>query len=144
LTLGICRTLAFIYCHNDFTAHPARHIHGQKPGAKLMQLAAEGFRRGKAKHPHLFVAAWYPGVGNMTNGSEPYDNYTTAFSSLMRDGTFDLAMFEAYDHCAGLCAGPDGPCWPDDKNMFCADTGITEYYPRFQYARAQGWISRGR
>ena len=35
----------------------------------------------------------------------------------MKDGTIDLAMFEAYDHCAGLCAGKDGPCWPNDHGM---------------------------
>ena len=50
-----------------------------------MSLAAEGYRRAKKLRPHLFIAAWNPGFGAEPDG---------VFSGLMKDGTFDLAMFE--------------------------------------------------
>ena len=57
------------------------------------------------------------------------------FSGLMKDGTFDIAMFEAYTYCPGLGN------WPNDANM-CSNTGIEGYYPRLRYARSEGWINR--
>eukprot|EP01045_Picozoa_sp_COSAG04_P020957 COSAG04_NODE_2205_length_4530_cov_1.886958_6_plen_91_part_00 len=59
-----------------------------------MALAAEGYRRAKKLRPHLFIAAWNPGFGAEPDG---------VFSGLMKDGTFDLAMFET---CARSPARP--------------------------------------
>ena len=73
----------------DLTGPKWGHIPGDIPGEKKMALAAEGFRQGKKLHPHLFVAAWNPGSSAEPDGM---------FSGLMKDGTFDLAMFETYNH----------------------------------------------
>ena len=61
------------------------HEPGEMPGVKKMSLAAEGYRRAKKLRPHLFIAAWNPGFGAEPDG---------VFSGLMKDGTFDMAMFE--------------------------------------------------
>eukprot|EP01052_Picozoa_sp_SAG31_P003171 SAG31_NODE_119_length_23948_cov_9.957105_18_plen_253_part_00 len=61
------------------------HKPGDIPGERKMALAAEGYRRAKSLRPHLFIAAWNPGFGAEPDG---------VFSGLMKDGTFDLAMFE--------------------------------------------------
>jgi hypothetical protein len=63
------------------------HLPGQIPGVKKMSLAAKGLRQGKKQHPSLFVAAWNPGSSVEKDG---------IFSSLVKDHTFDLAMFETY------------------------------------------------
>ena len=63
------------------------HLPGQIPGVKKMSLAAKGLRKGKKQHPSLFVAAWNPGSSAEKDG---------IFSGLVKDHTFDLAMFETY------------------------------------------------
>ena len=111
-----------------------------------MALAAEGFRQGKAAHPELFVAACMccssvPTVnqlplfnsdcdcpaltGNPGMSAEP----DGIFSSLMKDGTFDLAMFEAYTVYPPAYGPPPS-----------AD--ISAWFPRMEYARKEGWLNR--
>jgi hypothetical protein len=63
------------------------HLPGQIPGEKKMMLAAKGLREGKKQHPSLFVAAWNPGSSAEKDG---------IFSGLVKDHTFNLAMFETY------------------------------------------------
>ena len=75
------------------------HRPGDIPGEHKMALAAEGFRQGKKLYPELFVAAWNPGSGPEPDG---------VFSGLMKDGTFDLAMFETYTHYPGVLVHPGG------------------------------------
>jgi len=68
------------------------HLPGDIPGLKKMSLAAKGLRQGKTLHPNLFVAAWNPGGEAETDGSGK--GRGGVFSNLMKDHTFDLAMFE--------------------------------------------------
>ena len=96
------------------------HIPGDIPGVKKMTLAAEGFRQGKAAHPNLFVAAWNPGTSGEPDG---------VFSGLMKDGTFDLAMFEAYTVYPPAYGPPPS-----------AD--ISAWFPRMEFARKEGWLNR--
>eukprot|EP01050_Picozoa_sp_SAG11_P023073 SAG11_NODE_4533_length_1862_cov_1.394214_1_plen_284_part_10 len=100
------------------------HLPGRIPGEKLMSLAAEGFRRGKKLRPKLFVAAWNPG-----SGAEP-DGF---FSGLMKDGTFDIAMFETYTHYPPYMIHHGGEF---------QDGHISQWYPRFEFARKEGWLNR--
>ena len=75
------------------------HRPGDIPGERKMALAAQGFRQGKKLQPELFVAAWNPGSSAEPDG---------IFSGLMKDGTFDLAMFETYTHYPGELVHPGG------------------------------------
>jgi hypothetical protein len=96
------------------------------------EAAATGFRNARRKNPTGFVAAW---------GSQEGDR---VFASLMADGTFDLAMVEAYTYCPG-CGG-----WPNGST--CCTTAqwtepdptkwIAAYTPRLDFARAQGYLNR--
>jgi hypothetical protein len=95
------------------------HLPGHIPGQKKMVLAAQGLRRGKKLHPDLFVAAWNPGDGAEADG---------IFSGLMKDHTFDLAMFETYTH------------YP--PYMKRGKPHISDWFTRFEYARKEGWLNR--
>ena len=53
----------------------------------------------KKLYPELFVAAWNPGSGPEPDG---------IFSGLMKDGTFNIAMFETYTHYPGELVHPGG------------------------------------
>jgi hypothetical protein len=64
-----------------------------RTGTEKMALAAEGFRQAKRERPGLFFAAWNCGARDV-------------FSGLMKDGTFDLAMFEACVSLLGLVLVP--------------------------------------
>jgi hypothetical protein len=112
---------------------------GERPGVGLDECnagnenvkgervaAAAGFRAARKQNPELFLAAW-----GANNGDE-------LFASLMMDGTFSLAMVEAYSYCPG-CGD-----WPNND---CCSTGgtleaVASYYPRLDYARAQGYLNR--
>ena len=89
-----------------------------------MTLAAEGFRQGKKLHPELFVAAWNPGFSAEPDG---------IVSSLVKDGTFDLAMFETYTHYPPYLISPGG----ENQNG-----PISQWFPRFDMARKEGWLNR--
>ena len=99
------------------------HLPGDIPGEKKMSLAAKGFRQGKKMHPDLFVAAWNPGSGAETDGSGR--GRGGVFSGLMKDHTFNLAMFETYTHYGKKENGK-----------------ISQWFPRFEYARKMGWLNR--
>jgi beta-glucanase (GH16 family) len=92
------------------------HLPGEIPGVHKMALAAKGLRQGKKLYPDLFVAAWNPGSGAEADG---------IFSGLMKDHTFDLAMFETYTR------------YPPKPPQH-----ISLWYPRFEYARKEGWLNR--
>ena len=65
------------------------------------EMAAEGFREARRRQPDTVVAAW---------GAQDEDDL---FASLMRDGTFDLAMIEGYTYCPGCGDWPaSGDCCP--------------------------------
>jgi hypothetical protein len=83
----------------DLTGPHWGHIPNDIPGERKMALAAEGFRQGKKLYPELFVAAWNPGSGPEPDG---------IFSGLMKDGTFNIAMFETYTHYPGELVHPGG------------------------------------
>jgi hypothetical protein len=74
--------------------------------------------------PKLFVAAWNPG------GSAEPDGI---FSGLMKDGTFNLAMFETYTRYPPSMISPGG----EQQNG-----PISQWFPRFDYAREEGWLNR--
>lgn len=113
---------------------------GERPGAGLdecnagnenvkgeREAAAAGFRAARKQYPGLFLAAW---------GA---NNDDALFASLMADGTFSLAMVEAYSYCPG-CGD-----WPSSGD--CCSTGgtveaVRSYYPRLDYARANGYLNR--
>ena len=89
-----------------------------------MTLAAEGFRQGKKLHPELFVAAWNPGFDAEPDG---------IVSGLVKDGTFDLAMFETYNHYPPYMISPGGEF---------QNGNISQWFPRFEMARREGWLNR--
>ena len=95
------------------------HLPGEIPGQKKMALAAQGLRQGKKQYPDLFVAAWNPGSGAEADG---------IFSGLMKDYTFDLAMFETYTH------------YP--PYMKRGKPHISDWFPRFEYVKKEGWLNR--
>ena len=111
------------------------HLKGDIPGEHKMALAAEGFRQGKKLHPELFVAAWNPGDGPEPDGRYSHDGI---FSGLMKDGTFNLAMFEVYTHNLPRS---------DHRQTRAQSAGeeplhISQWYPRFNFARREGWLNR--
>ena len=58
--------------------------------ASVEQMAAAGYRAAKRRWPGAFIAAWVTGIDE-------------TFTSLMRDGTFDIALIEGYSYwCACL------------------------------------------
>ena len=58
--------------------------------ASVEQMAAAGYRAAKRRWPGAFIAAWVTGIDE-------------TFASLMRDGTFDIALIEGYSYwCARL------------------------------------------
>ena len=74
-------------------------------------LATDGFRAAKKAMPHAVIAAW---------GSNHGD---TRFAQLMVEGTFSLAMVEAYTYCPG-CGD-----WPKSATC-CSNAGTTRTYRR--------------
>ena len=90
------------------------------------EVAAQGFREARARDPETIIAAWGANAGD------------TLFASLMRDGTFDLAMIEGYTYCAG-CGD-----WPASGKC-CTVGPITHwaaYQDRLDFARANGYLNR--
>ena len=90
------------------------------------EIAAQGFRLARTLDPSTIIAAWGANAGD------------TLFASLMRDGTFDLAMIEGYTYCAG-CGD-----WPASGNC-CTVGPITHwaaYQDRLDFARANGYLNR--
>jgi hypothetical protein len=103
------------------------HIPGVIPGVQYMALAAQGLRQGRKASKEassLFVAAWNPGPTAELDG---------IFSGLMNDHTFDLAMFETYTTYPPYMIHPGGEF---------QDGNISQWFPRFEYAREQGWLNR--
>ena len=95
------------------------------PGER--ELAAQGMRTAKIRNPDKVLAAW----GGM-EGDE-------LFASLMKDGTFDLALVEGYTYCAEAHGD-----WPA-KGDTCANKGtphVEQYFGRLEYARKMGYINR--
>ena len=92
------------------------------------ELAAEGFRRARREQPDTIIAGWGAIEGD------------TLFASLMRDGTFDLAMIEGYTYCPG-CSD-----WPAPGNGCCPVPSTIShwqsYQGRIEYAKAQGYLNR--
>ena len=80
---------------------------GRYDGVK--ELAAAGFRQAKKSKPEVVIAGW---------GANDDDE---VYTSLMADGTFDLAMIEGYTYCPG-CGD-----WPNSTNC-CATGGIEPYF----------------
>ena len=103
---------------------PWGHLPNDIPGEKKMALAAEGFRQGKKLHPDLFVAAWNPGSNAEPDG---------VFGDLVKDGTINLAMFECYTHI---------PPYMISRGGGYHDGPISQWFPRFEYARKAGWLNR--
>ena len=90
------------------------------------ELAAKGFREARNRNPDTIIAAWGANSGD------------TLFASLMRDGTFDLAMIEGYTYCAG-CGD-----WPASGDC-CAVGPITHwaaYQDRLDFAKEHDFINR--
>tara|TARA_B100000795_G_C22711220_1_gene403624 strand:- start:133 stop:1107 length:975 start_codon:yes stop_codon:yes gene_type:complete len=90
------------------------------------EIAAQGFRLARTRDPSTIIAAWGANAGD------------TLFASLMRDGTFDLAMIEGYTYCAG-CGD-----WPASGKC-CTVGPITHwaaYKDRLDFARANGYLNR--
>lgn len=86
------------------------------------RMAAAGYRAAKKRWPEIFVAAWVTGIDE-------------TFTSLMRDGTFDIALIEGYSYCP-YCGGGLNPPWQ------CCASRIDDYFPRLLQARAEGWLNR--
>jgi hypothetical protein len=127
------------------------HKPGEMPGEKKMALAAEGYRRAKKIRPHLWIAAWNPGFAAEPDG---------LFSGLMKDGTFDLAMFET---CAcspastilppssDLARAP-APAMPPADTHYAPymikpggefqDGSVSQWFGRLEFARKEGWLNR--
>lgn len=90
------------------------------------EVAAQGFREARARDPETIIAAWGANAGD------------ALFASLMREGTFDLAMIEGYTYCAG-CGD-----WPASGKC-CTVGPITHwaaYQDRLDFARANGYLNR--
>jgi hypothetical protein len=90
--------------------------------ATVEQMAATGYHTAKKRWPGLYIAAWVTGID-------------TTFTSLMLDGTFDLALIEGYSYCP-YCGGGLEPPWK------CCASVIDDYFPRMVQARAEGWLNR--
>jgi hypothetical protein len=76
--------------------------------------------------PDAVIAAW---------GSDHGD---ALFAQLMVEGTFSLAMVEAYTYC------PECGDWPKTAAC-CSNVGterIDPYFPRLDWARRHGYLNR--
>ena len=96
--------------------------------AEERELAASGFRLARRRQPKTLIAAWGANAGDKV------------FASLMRDGTFDLAMIEGYTYCPGCDS------WPAPANGCCPvgpiENAVEAYSTRLDFARANGYLNR--